>query len=76
MRTPARNVSDFLGGDHRRLEAILSAVEGLVESSAFVEAAARFAEFVGGLSRHIDMEETSSFPPLRRRPAWQPVRRR
>jgi hemerythrin-like domain-containing protein len=62
MRTPARNVSDFLGGDHRRLEAILSAVEGLVESGAFVEAAARFAEFVCGLSRHIDMEETVLFP--------------
>jgi iron-sulfur cluster repair protein YtfE (RIC family) len=62
VTTPARNVSDFLGGDHRRLEAILSAVEGLVESSAFVEAAARFAEFARGLSRHIDMEETVLFP--------------
>jgi len=55
-------VSDFLGGDHRRLDTILSAVGGLVEQGAFVEAAAKFAEFAGGLSRHIEMEETILFP--------------
>lgn len=61
---PTQNVSDFLGGDHRRLDAILLAVEGFVEDGAFDEATARFAEFSGGLSHHIDMEETILFPTL------------
>lgn len=61
-KASTQNVSDFLGGDHRRLDAILSAVEGLAERGAFVEAAGRFAEFADGLSRHIEMEETVLFP--------------
>lgn len=60
--TPAPNVSEFLGGDHRRLDAILSVVEELAEKGAFAEAAARFVDFARGLSRHIDMEETVLFP--------------
>lgn len=60
----ARNVSEFLGGDHRRLDAILSAVEGLVESGAFAGAAPRFAEFAYGLSRHIAMKEERVLYPL------------
>jgi iron-sulfur cluster repair protein YtfE (RIC family) len=55
-------VSEFLGGDHRRLDAMLSTVEGLVASGAFAQAAPGFAEFACGLSRHIDMEETVLFP--------------
>ncbi|MFI5179922.1 MAG: DUF2249 domain-containing protein [Thermoanaerobaculia bacterium] len=58
----ARNVSEFLGGDHRRLDVILSAVEGLVEKRDFAQAARRFAEFACGLSRHIEMEEGILFP--------------
>ena len=62
MGASARTVSDFLGADHRRLEAILSTVEALGESGDFVAAAARFTDFARGLSRHIDMEETVLFP--------------
>lgn len=58
----ARNVSEFLSGDHRRLDAILSAVEGLVASETFAEAAPKFAEFACGLTRHIEMEEGILFP--------------
>ena len=53
----ARNVSEQLGGDHRRLDAIMKEVERLVEAAAFPEAAARFAEFACGLDRHIEVEE-------------------
>jgi iron-sulfur cluster repair protein YtfE (RIC family) len=56
------SVSEYLGDDHRRLDAILKAVGTLVEAASFDEAASRFAEFSGGLSRHIDVEEQVLFP--------------
>jgi len=57
-----RTVGDYLGGDHRRLEAILGDVESQVGVGSFPAAERRFAEFVCGLDRHIDMEERILFP--------------
>jgi uncharacterized protein (DUF2249 family)/iron-sulfur cluster repair protein YtfE (RIC family) len=57
-----RSVSEFLGWDHRRLDAIHADVERLVQTRGFAEAAHRFGEFHCGLSRHIEAEETILFP--------------
>lgn len=57
-----RTVSEFLGGDHRRLDAILLQTAELALRGSNSEALARFAEFASGLSRHITMEETVLFP--------------
>ncbi len=57
-----RTVSEFLGSDHRRLDAIFRKTGELVAAGSFAEASASFAEFASGLSRHIDMEETILFP--------------
>ena len=58
----ARNVTEYLEGDHQRLAAILEEVERLAGAAAFPEAGMRFAEFACGLGRHIDAEETILFP--------------
>src|SRR5215471_19114316 len=47
-------VTEYLQGDHRRLDAILADVEKLIGAGSFDEARKRFAEFNAGLSRHID----------------------
>lgn len=57
-----RTVSEFLGGDHRRLDAIFVQTAQLALRGSFSEALARFTEFASGLSRHIAMEETVLFP--------------
>lgn len=58
----ARGVTEFLEGDHRRLDAILPDVECLLAAGSFADAGARFAEFTCGLGRHIDVEEQVLFP--------------
>lgn len=58
----ARSVTECLKGDHRRLDAIVPEVQRLVGASSFPEASERFAEFVCGLGRHIDVEERVLFP--------------
>lgn len=57
-----RGVTEFLQADHRRLDAILSEVGGLAAACSFGEVGERFAEFVCGLGRHIDLEEQILFP--------------
>lgn len=57
-----RNVTEYLEGDHRRLDAIVPEVRRLVAAGSFSEAGERFAEFTCGLSRHIDVEEQILFP--------------
>lgn len=57
-----QTVSEFLGSDHKRLDAIFEASAGLAAAGSFAEALSKFTEFASGLSRHIDMEETVLFP--------------
>jgi hemerythrin-like domain-containing protein len=57
-----RTVSEFLGGDHRRLDAIFRKTGELAAAGSFAEAEAVFSGFASGLSRHIAMEETVLFP--------------
>lgn len=57
-----RTVTGYLQADHHRLDAILPAVERLVDAGSFTEAAARFGEFACGLGWHIDVEEQVLFP--------------
>lgn len=62
----ARTVTEYLEGDHRRLDAILHEVERLVGVSSFPKASLRFGEFACGLRRHIDVEEGVLFPDFER----------
>lgn len=57
-----RTVSEFLGTDHRRLDAIFHQTVGLVSGGSFAEARGLFADFASGLIRHIEMEEGILFP--------------
>lgn len=58
----ARAVTEFLEADHRRLDAIVVGVRRHMAEGAFQRAGERFAEFVCGLNRHIDIEEQILFP--------------
>src|SRR5262245_7798384 len=60
------NVSEYLVSDHRRLDALAADTERLVREGAFPAAAIRFAQFVDGLNRHIDIEEQILFPAIER----------
>lgn len=57
-----RDVSEYMEGDHRRLDAIMADVSRLVSAASFAEAGRRLAEFSCGLDRHIEMEEHILFP--------------
>jgi hemerythrin-like domain-containing protein len=62
-----RTVSEALETDHRRLDAMLEQAERLVGEGLVQEAAARAAQFVCGLERHIEMEEQVLFPAFEER---------
>lgn len=57
-----RTVADYLGHDHRRLDAILPDVDRLVADGEFSRALERFRDFSCGLDHHIDAEEHVLFP--------------
>ena len=57
-----RGVREFLGEDHRRLDAILRHAAVLAHAGSFVDSRASFAEFRCGLERHIEIEEQILFP--------------
>lgn len=57
-----RTVTGYLQADHRRLDAIVPAVERLADAGSFAAARARFGEFACGLGWHIDVEEQLLFP--------------
>lgn len=61
-----RTVSDYLESDHRRLDAIATAVDKLSGDGAHEQAGERFAEFACGLDRHIVAEEQILFPAFER----------
>jgi hemerythrin-like domain-containing protein len=55
-------VCQFLGSDHRRLDAMLRDAGRLTNAGFFSEALETFGDFRHGLERHIDMEERVLFP--------------
>jgi len=55
-------VTEYLGADHERLDAIVLEVEKLVQSGLVSDGAAAFARFAEGLDRHIRAEEEILFP--------------
>jgi hemerythrin-like domain-containing protein len=58
----ATTVTELLGADHDRLDALFEAAERLAGSGEFFEALERFHEFRSGLERHIELEEKLLFP--------------
>jgi hemerythrin-like domain-containing protein len=60
----AGSVTRRLGLDHRRLDAILAEVKRCLAAGDCARARTRFAEFRGGLERHIAVEEEVLFPPF------------
>ncbi len=64
MQTKGRTetITEYLQGDHRRLDALMQRCKGLMESGVVKEAAALFGEFREGLLRHILIEEDLLFP--------------
>lgn len=57
-----RTVTGYLQADHRRLDAIVEAVERLADAGSFGDARMRFDELACGLGWHIDVEEQVLFP--------------
>jgi hemerythrin-like domain-containing protein len=62
----AGSVSELLGSDHRRLDAILAEVKRALAAGDLAGAAARFSAFREGLERHIVAEEQVLFPTFER----------
>lgn len=58
----SRSVSEYLQGDHHRLDAILQETQARVQAGDFKAAGAAFGEFKCGLNWHIDVEEQVLFP--------------
>ena len=57
-----RAATEYLRGDHDRLDAILTHARQLVDAGSFERARELFGEFQCGLSRHIEIEEQIVFP--------------
>lgn len=57
-----RTVSEYLEGDHRRLDEILKDVRAKANDGDFTGAAREFGEFFCGLNYHIEREERVLFP--------------
>lgn len=62
----AGSAAAYLGWDHDRLDALLSAHAGALASGRMAEAVLRFSEFSTGLRHHIRMEEEVLFPAFER----------
>jgi iron-sulfur cluster repair protein YtfE (RIC family) len=62
----ARTVTEYLMTDHRRLDEMLAEAGSLFAEGDHEGAGRRFAEFSGGLDRHIGMEEEILFPEFER----------
>lgn len=58
----ARSVSELLGADHRRLDALLAEAKQRLSAGERSAARERFAAFRSGLERHIVAEEERLFP--------------
>jgi hemerythrin-like domain-containing protein len=55
-------VTAYLSWDHDRLDALLQSARNWVESKDWTRARRAYAEFDGGLDRHIRLEEEILFP--------------
>jgi len=62
-----RSVTQFLGSDHARLDALFELVERHAAQGDFADAVARFSELRCGLERHMAMEEQVLFPTFEER---------
>ena len=62
-----QSVSSYLMWDHDRLDAVLYEVLALVSEGTFERARERYAEFIAGMRRHIDLEEKILFPEFEQR---------
>jgi uncharacterized protein (DUF2249 family)/hemerythrin-like domain-containing protein len=60
--TGPRTVSELLGRDHARLDALFAAARRSAAADALTEAASAFDELAHGLERHIEAEESVLFP--------------
>lgn len=58
----SRDISQYLGADHARLDAIIPALLAAIDSASFETGRERFAEFSSGLRTHIQIEEDLLFP--------------
>jgi iron-sulfur cluster repair protein YtfE (RIC family) len=56
------SMKEILGGDHRRLDAILADAKRGLAAGDIARAAEHFARFRSGLERHIALEEEIVFP--------------
>jgi hemerythrin-like domain-containing protein/uncharacterized protein (DUF2249 family) len=61
-----RATTEYLEGDHDRLDALLLEARRLADAGSFERARALFREFRCGLSRHIEIEEQVLFPTFER----------
>jgi len=59
-------VMSYMMDDHQRLDAVMQKCQALAESGRMADAAAVFAEFRQGLTRHIKIEEGLLFPEFER----------
>ena len=66
-RASGDTVSELLGEDHRRLDAVLGDAKRRLREGAAGAAAERFAAFRAGLERHIEVEERDLFPAFEER---------
>ena len=64
-----RPISDFLGADHRRLDALLQSAVADIDAVDYV----RYDQFRAGLLRHIGMEEKILLPAVQRLRAGRPL---
>lgn len=61
-RAEFSTVTEYLGWDHDRLDALLSEVRRMAGDGELERASATYAEFLAGLERHIRLEEDVLFP--------------
>jgi iron-sulfur cluster repair protein YtfE (RIC family) len=61
-------VTEILGSDHRRLDAMLAEVKRALAAGRLEWARARFGDFRRGLERHIEVEEEVLFPGIEQLP--------
>jgi iron-sulfur cluster repair protein YtfE (RIC family) len=59
---PFESITEYLSGDHRRLDGLLGEVEHAVAEESFPRARERHHELEVGLDRHIRLEEELLFP--------------
>jgi hemerythrin-like domain-containing protein len=62
MSAAPTSVTEVLGADHRRLDAIFAVAKQALHAGDAARGVERFAAFRAGLERHIEVEEVVLFP--------------